>query len=328
MKLKGIGNWSELRLSGIWAWIHRLVMLITFPIRRFWQILLILLAVGLLFLVIHSYYGIGLSHISAWYHSTPAEKKISEVKDKAVSDVSERVEQIKNTVSEAIAAQKGETDSSVAEPEKKHFVAWNVPKFKKAKYKPTAGFSGAVVRTGAQTTPAQKRFEKAHVEETSVGEAADKEDVLITTSEVLAEKKREEPLIEKPKKIKKIKTPTREDFYSGKLTDYYEIAENRGLVYLSQPEVLYGAAEVVGPNSMYVDDTFVFLYGIYTDPKEYDYAAARAYLENLVSKNAVRCEIVAYAAQTQAATALCFTEKAFINKVLTERNLARNVALK
>ncbi len=328
MKFKGIGNWSELRLSGIWAWIHRLVMLITFPIRRFWQILLILLAVGLLFLVVHSYYGIGLSHISGWYHSTSADKKISEVKDKAFSDVSERVEQIKNTVSEAIAAQNGESNSSAAEPEKKHFVAWNVPKFKKAKYKPTAGFAGAVVRTGAQTTPAKKRFEKAHVAEASVDEAADKEDVLITTTEVLAGNKQEEPLIEKPKKIKKIKTPTKEDFYTGKLTDYYEIAENRGLVYLPEPEVLYGAAEIVGPNSMYVDDTFVFLYGIYTDPKEYDYAAAQAYLEDLVSKNAVRCEIVAYAAQTQAATALCFTEKAFINKVLIERNLARNVALK
>lgn len=328
MKFKGIGNWSELRLSGIWAWIHRLVMLITFPIRRFWQILLILLAIGLLFLVIHSYYGIGLSHISGWYHSTSVDKKISEAKDKAFSDVSERVEQIKNTVSEAIAAQNGGSNASAAEPEKKHFVAWNVPKFKKAKYKPTAGFAGAVVRTGTQKTSTQKRFEKAHVAEESVDEAADKKEVLITTTEVLAENKQEEPLIEKPKKIKKIKTPTKEDFYIGKLTDYYEVAENRGLVYLPQPEVLYGAAEIVGPNSMYVDDTFVFLYGIYTDPKEYDYAAAQAYLEDLVSKNAVRCEIVAYAAQTQAATALCFTEKAFINKVMTERNLARNVALK
>ncbi len=329
MNFKGIGNWGELRLSGIWAWIHRLVMLITFPIRRFWQILLILLAVGLLFLVVHSYYGIGLSHISGLYHSASADKKISEAKDKAFSDMSERIEQIKNTVSEAIAAQKGKTGSSATEePERKHFVAWNVPKFKKAKYKPTAGFAGAVVRTETQKNPVKPRFEKAHVVEESVDETADKEEVLITTTEVLAEDKKEEPLIEKPKKIKKIKKPTGEDFYTGKLTDYYEVAENRGLVYLPEPEVLYGAAEIVGPNSLYVDDTFVFLYGIYTDPKEYDYAAAQAYLEDLVSKNAVRCEIVAYAPQTQAATALCFTEKAFINKVLTERNLARNIALK
>ncbi len=338
MKFKGIGNWSELRLSGIWAWIHRLVMLITFPIRRFWQILLVVLAVGLLFLIIHSYYGIGLSHISNWKDSFFANEKITEVKEKTISNVTERVEQIKNTVSEAIATQNGDTPQGVAEPERKHFVAWNVPEFKKAKYKPTAGFSGAVVRSGTRKTASKPRFEKAHIdEEKNIAEVeaeeeniaeAEAEEVLITTAEVLAENKQEEPLIEKPKKIEKVKTPTKDDFYGGELADYYEVAENRGLVYLQKPEVLYGAAEIVGPNSLYVDDTFVFLYGIYTDRKEYDYAAAKAYLADLTAKKLVRCEIVAYAAQTRAATALCFIEGTFINKAMVQRNLAQNIALK
>ena len=329
MKFKGIGNWSELRLSGIWAWIHRLVMLITFPIRRFWQILLIVLAVGLFLLVVHLYYGIGLSHISAWYHDVFGDKQVAEVKNKTISDVSEKVEQIKNTVSEAIAVQNGTGRSDTAEPEKKRFVAWNVPEFKKAKYKPTAGFTKAVVHKNSPKTPAKPRFEKARVSENDeVGSVTMKEEAVVTTAEVLTENKREEPLIEKPKRIKKIKEPTREDFYTGKLTDYYEIAANRGLIYLQNPEILYGAAEIVGPNSMYVDDTFVFLYGIYTDSKEYDYAAAQKYLEDLTAKKTVRCEIVAYASQTQAATALCFTDEAFINKALVQRKLARNVALK
>lgn len=325
MAFKGIGDWSELRVNGIWAWIHRLVMLITFPIRRFWQIMLIVAAVVVLLLIAHFYYGIGLEHISHWYNTTFSDEKIAEVKDKTLSGISERVGQVKNTVADAVNT--GADDKTAAPAvKKKHFVAWNVPEFKKAKYKPTAGFTRVVVsRKTNNTSHFEKSHKNAEVEDDKV---ITETETAVTTPEVLVKEKQAEPLVERPKKLKKIKTLTQEDFYTGPLTDYYEVVGNRGLVYLDEPKTLYGAAEIVGPNSLYVDDTFLFLYGIYTDPQEYDYLAALRYAEKLTDGKTVRCEIVAYASQTQAATALCFTEEEFINKALVRHDLARNVAIK
>lgn len=116
--------------------------------------------------------------------------------------------------------------------------------------------------------------------------------------------------------------------YEGTISDYYIKRTDVALEYLSESEILYNVAEVSGPNSLYIDNTFMYLYGIYTNNKSYDVSMVQKYLEDLIVGKKVYCEIVAYTIQTQVATALCFVDGVLINKLLVDENLADNVALK
>ena len=112
------------------------------------------------------------------------------------------------------------------------------------------------------------------------------------------------------------------------LADYYVKLRSEDLSYMENPEILEGDARVIGPNSMYVDGEFVFLYGIYSHPRRHDVDAAVQYLKNITQGKKVGCAVVAYSKKTQSATALCFVNGVFINRLLTEHNLAKNIALK
>ena len=100
------------------------------------------------------------------------------------------------------------------------------------------------------------------------------------------------------------------------------------LEYLSEPETLNGKMTIVTPNDVYIQDTFVYLYGIYCDPNTYDTELAKNFLQTLVENEDVRCEVIAYTTQTKVATALCFIGNTLINKSLVENDMANNIALK
>ncbi|MBP1532238.1 MAG: hypothetical protein ILA52_01905, partial [Alphaproteobacteria bacterium] len=83
-----------------------------------------------------------------------------------------------------------------------------------------------------------------------------------------------------------------------------------------------------GPNSLYLNDNFLFLYGVYTNPQNYDAQAAQQYLTDITDGRNVHCEVIAYTVQTQTASALCFVNGISINRALVNHNLADNTALK
>ena len=433
MALKRSDDYSDLRVSGILAWIHRLVMFITFPIRRFWQIISILAAAAVLLVVVHFYYGVGFEHVTRWYYSLVPNAELLHKKDQTIAALSAKLEQIKNSTVEAVAVPTEpveEKEPEVQEDNTRHFVAWNVPKFKKAKYTPHSSqlkIAKPKIKEELQPEPEPKPEPKPEPEEIviepepqiaieikpepkviepKVATKFEPEEEPEENEEYDEPKEDEEPEvvaalepesrmeieiapdieieIEEEPKVQTITKPKFEfptiqrdpdqdddgigyrlsfaskkndnkivleeppappepsikffgamnnnsdnvSFNRGKLTDYYKIIKNRGLTYLSRPEVIYGSAEIVGPNSLFVNDKFMFLYGIYTDPREYDAKAAQKYLENITANLGVRCAIVAYAGQTNSATALCFTPKTFINGALVKRDLARNISLK
>ena len=117
-------------------------------------------------------------------------------------------------------------------------------------------------------------------------------------------------------------------YYSGDLSDYYEYLENRGLIYPQKPDILTGMPTIRGANSLYMNNVFLFLYGIYTDPHRYNVADAEKYLRDLTANTQVYCAVVAYTAHSHTATALCFANGVFINRAMVERDLADNVGLK
>ena len=112
------------------------------------------------------------------------------------------------------------------------------------------------------------------------------------------------------------------------LSSYYKIMDNQQLEYVKEPKSYGGSATVVGSNSLYVADMFVYLYGIYSDPQFHDLVQAQEYLVELTENKNVECYVVAYTTQTQTATAICFAGDVFINKALVDKYLASNIALK
>ena len=300
-------EWVEMRVNGWLAWIHRAVMFITFPIRRFWQIVLGIIVICILLALIPLYYGVGFTHITHWYREMMTSEELKEVKEQAKNTISGSIEAIKDAIPEPDDIQPKETH---------RFAVWNVPEFKKAKYHPK---SAPKAKDGSEsdTKKAFLALAKAAREKAEeIRNAANNESVKKVL--ISADAANDINILNLDKSY----------YYSGAVKDYYKILPNLNLAYLSEPETLYGKAEVIGPNSLSVNNTFMFLYGIYSDEEEYDVAAAEAYLRDVTANQPILCEIVAYAVPTRTATALCFSNGIFINKSMVNHDLAQNVALK
>ncbi|HCU58963.1 MAG TPA: hypothetical protein DIC64_03180, partial [Alphaproteobacteria bacterium] len=73
----------------------------------------------------------------------------------------------------------------------------------------------------------------------------------------------------------------------------YKKVEGLDLKYLDHPQIIYGTPIIYGANELYMADTYMYLYGIYTDPVKYDSKKATAYLNELISGEKIECHIVA-----------------------------------
>jgi len=107
---------------------------------------------------------------------------------------------------------------------------------------------------------------------------------------------------------------------------YYRKDPSLPLVYEDEPTEIKGAVMVFSANDLTVGDYYLYLYGIYTDPKKYDAEKARQYLEELTAGKVVNCKIVAYTHQN-IATGVCFLNGRSINRNLVDAGFADNIAL-
>lgn len=296
-------EWDEMQISGFLRFVHKVVMWITLPIRKFWYFVLAFLAVLAVLIIIPMCYHVKFSEITQWYRlKIPARQvqkvknQVSTVTDSAVKKVTQKVDSIKDKFAEVLP-NKTEDQDVKEEKEPIKFVSWNVAKFNKVRY--------------------SEPIEPVQIEQNAEPTFAE-----------LSKQARQEQEQQIKQEQQQIDGRYRDVYYEGNLADYYRVRRDLGLVYLPQSEKIYDKANAVGPNSLYIKDTFVFLYGIYTNPDVYDATAAQRYLDKLTDGQMVHCDIIAYTQQTQAATALCFVNGIFINKALVENNLAKNVALK
>ncbi|MBP5353182.1 MAG: hypothetical protein J6Y91_05405 [Alphaproteobacteria bacterium] len=282
-------EYDDVELSGFRAWLYRVWMFITWPFRKLWKILLVLLAVVAVAIIVPMCYGVKFHDICAWYKT-----KLS-------------FTEMKNKAPEAQPA-----PSSAENEEKKvstkRYAVWNVGEFNQGAYDPI------------KHVQPQQPENKAAAQKVSDQAAAP----------VTAEKKVEyHPLVKKKKKPapETVAEPVQKPIERN-LRAYYNVVENSDLEYLKTPQVYQGTATVVGSNSLYIADKFVYLYGIYSDPQIHDLVQAQEYLVNLTENKEVDCHVVAYTVQTQTATALCFAGDTLLNKALVQRYLADNVGLR
>ncbi|MBQ7660322.1 MAG: hypothetical protein IJS26_06290 [Alphaproteobacteria bacterium] len=113
---------------------------------------------------------------------------------------------------------------------------------------------------------------------------------------------------------------------SKKETDFYKKVEGFGLTYLPTPEIITGEVIVYGPNEIYVAGTYLYLYGIYTDPIKHNFSKARQYLRDLIDGKKISCRIVALT-KDGVATGVCFTNGRSINQNMVDAGMADNIAL-
>lgn len=309
-----MSEWSDMQMNGFLGLIHKIVMFITWPFRRFKFLLAIIAAVLVVMIVVPMCYGIKFTQIPHWYYNiltgsfaTQIRQTVSDsvtnAKDKASQKINEKIDGVKQTVQQIVpdmpSAQIRAAEEAKAKGEPVRFTAWNVAKFNKVQYKKPRADKNAEVKIKAPTFAVLKRETKEAQAERELRE-----------NEQMAD-----DIYIRP-------------YYKGKLADYYRVRQDLGLTYLNESEKLHGKADVLEPNSLYINGTYVYLYGIYTNPDIYDAAEAQLYLEQLVEGKEVYCDVVAYTTQTQMATALCFVDGVFINGDMVQNSLALDVALK
>lgn len=108
----------------------------------------------------------------------------------------------------------------------------------------------------------------------------------------------------------------------------YIIKPDLNLIYEEEtPELISNEVTIIDENSLVIDNNYIFLYGIYTNPNEYNVEDAIEYLKNIAEENEIVCKVVARTKNGNIATALCFASDLLINEEMVKNKLAKNVAL-
>ena len=277
-------------------------MLLTFPVRKWWIILSVLATVLLVLILIPTMEGIKKEDIVDWYKAKWTYSDVNKAKNKTIALMSRKLKNLKDNVKEILPDVEDEND--VAKKQNKgEFVSWNVAEFRKAKYIPREQ------RTNKEKNKVYDSNTFALIkEQMKHNKKKNAKDNLYGTNSIIVDQARAS------------------DNYN--LSHYYEIRPDLDLEYLNEPETIIGTATISGANDLYIGDTFVYLYGIYTNPRKYSVMEARDFLEDVTDGEEVECDVVAYSTQTHAKTALCFVNGVLINKQMVAEYLAENVALK
>lgn len=281
------------------GFLHKIYLGLTYPVRHPVICLLFLLA-----FFRHELFGVW----QDYHQETKAPvKQMAVVKRETSDNLKEKLSEMRLSISRMMPISKKKNKREYKkEDEETRFASWNIGKFNKVKYVP------AEVVTVPLPEPQEQSFaevkQQAEAEKNAVKENPALQSDGTADMQTKAENNQDKAA----------------DFHPEQ---YYVKNTSLNLEYLPKVEYVAGKADIVGPNSMFVDDTFVFLYGLYSDPRMYDTRAAEQYLEEATKDKVVSCYIVALSLRNDKATALCFVDGLFINKALTDKGLAQNVAL-
>lgn len=272
--------------------LRKIVRAIIYPFRKplFWLLLVVL--VGVYFFPVIKY-KINYTEVVDWYKS-----KIYKVKEEKT----------------APAVKKG-TDQLVYVETLPEVV--NVGRRSFGQSKGTATVKGVdVLKQQSEDVVAFEQNEKKVVEAET--EKQQKEESFEQNQEQqkqpwFAQKQKKMPLPEEEKEPRKLEVTTGE--YSG-------------LDYLKEPEIVVGEAKVVNVNEITVDGIYVFLYGIYANPRTETGVKGAVFLRSVLKDEKVKCNILAHVAGDGTATAECFVGKESVNQMLVDEGFSKKVPAK
>lgn len=116
-------EYDEMRLSGLLAFIHKIVMFITLPFRKFWKTLIVIAAIVSVLIIIPLCYGVRFNNIWSWYKEKLPFTELISFKNNAVDKIKDKV----NKAGEAVGIHSGERK------EKKKYAVWNIKEFNQGK---------------------------------------------------------------------------------------------------------------------------------------------------------------------------------------------------
>lgn len=268
------------QISGAAGFVHRVVMFITYPFRKPLRCLFFLAALGVVAYFIPILYGVKLEGVYDWYV-------------KLINDVNKQVF--------AVHEDMRGTDV-LAEPE-------IVPTQRDVRRQMFAKATGrSPQKVDVLTKEAVNVVDIDDVREAMSGQEkylSQEEPEMIPVAQVVEEV---------PAVVTKKQTIEVPQFDYAK-----HYGEFSSLDYLNEPIEIKGEAKVRNANEMVVNDNYLFLYGVYSNPMNERGVRAGVYLKDIVKNQTIRCLVLAYTKDGKIATAECFIDGTDINRLLVAK---------
>lgn len=280
--------------SGLGAVLHKSVMFLTYPFRKPWGILVILLLLAAAVYAVPMYvYQVPVKEVHTWYI-----ERIKFFEKRDLNEVSGKFSKLLN----------------------------KIPMLSE---EPAKGTDRLVV-----AAPTQKEIRRQMFKAASAGSKRQKVDVLAAEADNVVAVEMPEPVtapdeIEKKEEVRyqQVAEENKNGFDEKPvIVKKVSVEDGNMLRYLPQPQKISGAVKVHNANELEVGGTYLFLYGIYSSPKTSRGVKAAVFLKDALEGETVSCDILAYTADN-VATGECFVEGISINKVLVERGYSDRVSL-
>ena len=292
---KGI-SFKDLRLEGAAKWVHRFVMFITYPFRHFFVFFICVLIVLAIGVALPLFDGVLFNDIPEWYGQKLG--IVVPIKNPEIKAAPKKIKPL--TFKKEI-------------------------KLKHADFEPKQAGSENTERKAVQEANASEKYAAWNIKNKTVSQSGEIKaaEVALKAEKKAAASTPERKTAPESKSFGNTAAPTlKADLPAVKFTK----RDDLDLVYYETPKRVSGEAIIYGANEISVDDTYLYLYGIYTDPKVHNEALARSYLRELIAKKTTDCYIVAET-KDGIGTAICFAAGKNINESLVKAYLADNIAL-
>lgn len=319
---------KSLRLQGFAKFIHKLFLSVTYPIRHGFKFLILMFVVIAIFVAIPMTQGVSYKHVVDWYllrydetivRKNKKPKTIPEPAERKLKNQYKKEFKFKETaapdaryVSDAVKRKMEAHNTKKVEKIKRKTFKLNSTPFKHANVKNTWN------RKGDETTvdnTINKIEENPIIEKENLEEIVTAEEVTLQNAIQIVP----DPIVEDKNEVV-VEMPAIEQKAS------YRKLDSLPLVYEEEPIKLSGKVIVYSANEISVNNNYIILYGIYTNPSKHDLYDAHEYLKELIGKNQIDCDIVAYTHQNYA-TAMCYLDGKSINHNLVDAGFADNIAL-
>lgn len=299
---------KSIRLHGFNKFLHSVFMVVTYPVRHIFIFSICVIIFLAVLIALPLLFGVSANHIGDWYLLKCNKNNIcTEIQEKLEKAV--KTEPSEVSAPKIIRAQQVE-DTEAMKESRRVFKKTDAPIAPEdaeleSEIKPKKQYKIMNIKKNPPISRAEVMPEVVKAESKTV------EPVVVSQPVVLSALQPEKPVVVAPE------LPA---------SKYYRRDDTLPLVYEDTPQTVKGETFVFSANEISVGNTYIILYGIYTDPEKYNQEDANQYLKELVDGKMLECKIVAYTLHS-IATGVCFLDGRSINQNLVDAGFADNVAL-
>lgn len=299
---------KSIRLHGFNKFLHSVFMVVTYPVRHIFIFSICVIIFLAVLIALPLLFGVSANHIGDWYLLKCNKNNIcTEIQEKLEKAV--KTEPSEVSAPKIIRAQQVE-DTEAMKESRRVFKKTDAPIAPEdaeleSEIKPKKQYKIMNIKKNPPISRAEVMPEVVKAESKTV------EPVVVSQPVVLPALQPEKPVVVAPE------LPA---------SKYYRRDDTLPLVYEDTPQTVKGETFVFSANEISVGNTYIILYGIYTDPEKYNQDDANQYLKELADGKMSECKIVAYT-QHNIATGVCFLDGRSINQNLVDAGFADNVAL-